>query len=122
MIHDLRVNSSSSNATYILPEIEIGLCGPHRSACISCNLFVVGVILFDFIILMCLLLMQALQSSSILSMFSSIVLLIGEDLIKSELNSSLESEEWGSSIGLIISPRLIPSISLKTWITLALLA
>ena len=94
----------------------------HRSAYISCNLFVVGVIFFHFTILVCLLLIQVLQSFSTPSMFSSITLLIKESLLESESNSSLELEEWGSSTGPIISPRLILSTSLETWITIILLA
>ena len=94
--------------------MEAGSYDLYRSACISCNLFVVSVIFLDFTILVCLFLIQALQSSSILSMFNSIALLMGEGLPKSESNLNSESEEWGSSTGPVISPRLIISTSLET--------
>ena len=102
--------------------MEVGSCSPPRLVCISCNLFVVGVILFDFTILVCLFSIQALQSSFTLSMFSSIALLMGEGLSEFESNSSLELEEWRSSTGPVISSRSILFTNLETWITLALLA
>lgn len=76
-IQDLQMNSSNSRATLFLPEIDASSCGFYKSVCTSCNLLVVGFIFLDFTILVCLLLMQASQSSSILSILGSMTLLMG---------------------------------------------
>ena len=94
--------------------MKIGLYSAHKLTCISCNLFVIYVILFDFTILVCLLSIQALQSFSTPSIFSSIALLIEEGLSESESNSSSKSEDWGLSTGHVISLGLILSTSLET--------
>ena len=69
--------------------MEADLCGPYKWACTSCSVLVDGVIFFDFTILICLLLMQASQSSSTSPRLYSIALLIA---LASELQDS-ESEE-----------------------------
>ena len=73
--------------------MEADAYGSYRSACISCNLFVIGVILFDFMILVCLLLMQVSQNSSTPSIFRSIVLFMEEGLLVSESDSGSESKD-----------------------------
>ena len=103
--------------------MEASLCGFYKSAYITCNLFVVSVILFIFTILVCLLLIQASQNFSTPSIFNFIVLFMGEGLLACELDSSSESEDWGLSIdSVVIFPGLISSTSLETWTTLLLLA
>ena len=78
--------------------METDSCTLHRLTCISCNLLIVDVILFDFTILIYLLLIQASQSSFTLSILNLIALLMGKSLSTSESDSlSLESEKWSLS-------------------------
>lgn len=94
-IYDLQINSLNSRPTQFLPEIEVGLYKPNKSAYTSYSFCVIKAIFFDLTIFICLLLMQVLQNFFIPLELYSIALLIEANILAfiSELLLNLELKE-----------------------------